>query len=191
MLISKFGTDNIIEDIKDFEDKYKFKFPEQYKKFLIAYNGGETPDSEFRINKIHSDISGFFGLGKADENYNYSQFEKIGHFQGFLEDSVIPIGENTFGDYILLGIGEENNGKVFYRYHDKPKKDIVLTGDFIAFTKKCKSEKIGNIMSIEERKAMLIKNGKEKNITPDWIEAWQEEIDRYANIQQEKLILEG
>jgi len=190
MLISRFCTDNIKEDIKKFEDEYKFEFPEQYKRFLIAYNGGETPDSEFRINKISSDISGFFGLGKADDLYNYSQFEKLGHFQDFLEDSVIPIGENSFGDYILLGIGEENNGKVFYRHHDKPKKDIMLTNDFITFTKKCKSEKIGYIMTIEERKEMLIRNGKEKNITPDWIEAWQEEIDRYANIHQEKLILE-
>jgi len=190
MLISKFVTSNIEEYIEEFETKYKFKFPEQYKKFLIDYNGGETPDTEFRINRISSDISGFYGLGEAKEHYNYSQFEKAGHIQEFLEDDVIPIGENSFGDYVMLGIGESNNGKIFFRYHDRPRKDIELTDDFITFTKKCKSEKIGHIMTIEERKEMLIRNGKEKNITPDWIEAWQEEIDRYSNIYQVELRLE-
>ena len=190
MLISKFDATDIEVYMEDFENKYKFKFPEQYKMFLLKYNGGETPESKFRINKVASHISGFYGLGEADEYHNYSFLEKTNNVTRFLKDDMLPIGYNDFGDYIMLGIGEDNNGKIFFYYHDRPKKYIELSEDFITFTKKCKSEKIGHIMTIEERKELLIKNGKEENITPEWIEAWQEEIDEYANIHQEELILE-
>ena len=90
----------------------------------------------------------------------------------------------------MIGTGKENNGKIFFYYHDRPKKYIELTDDFNTFIKKCKSEKIGHIKTIEERKATLIEHGNEENITPGWIRRWQEEIDRYSNIHQEELILE-
>ena len=98
MLISKFDTSNIESEIETFENKHKFKFPEQYRKFLLKYNDGETPDSDFRINRVESDISGFFGLGKANEYYNYSFFEESNRMVNYLEDDMLPIGENVFGD---------------------------------------------------------------------------------------------
>ena len=190
MLISKFDITNIKEIIDEFENTHMFKFPPQYKNFLVTHNGGETPKSKFKINKISSDIKGFFGLGKAKEDFNYSFFEEFGGISEFIKDDVIPIGMNIFGDYIMIGIHDDNFGKVYFYYHDQPKKYIELTEDFKTFVAKCKSEKIGHIKSIEERKEMLMKSGNEENITADWIEVWQEEIDKYANINQEKLILE-
>ena len=189
MLISKFDTTNIEIHITEFENNYRFKFPEQYKNFLISHNGGETPKSKFKINKVSSDIKGFFGLGKANKHYNYSIFTELEEIQEFIKDNLIPIGLNTFGDYIMIGINKENLGNIYFCYHDQPREYIKLAEDFKTFISKCKSEKIGHIKSIEERKELLIKNGNEENITPGWIEIWQKEIDKYANIKQEKLIL--
>ena len=190
MLIAKFDNNNIEQHIIEFEKKYNFEFPKQYRDFLLKYNGGETLETEFKINSLKSDVRGFYGLGNADEHYHYNFFERIGTLNRFLKDNMIPIASNDFGDYIIMSFSCEKNGEIFFYYHDMPKKYIKLTDDFITFTKKCKSERIGHIMTIEERKELLIKNGKVKNITPDWIEAWQEEIDEYANIHQEELILE-
>jgi len=39
----------------------------------------------------------------------------------WLEDDMLPIGKNTFGDYIILGVGKENNGAIFFLYHDREK----------------------------------------------------------------------
>lgn len=190
MLISKFDNSNIEEHIKEFESKYNFTFPKQYREFLLKYNGGETPKSKFRINRISSDIRGFYGLGGANQYHHYNLFENSGRLTEWIEDSMIPIAVNTFGDYIMIGIGEDNQGKVYFYYHDRPKKYLELTDDLRTFIKKCKSEKIGHIMTIEERKELLIENGNEENITPGWIKVWQEEIDRYKNIHQEELIID-
>lgn len=187
MLISKFDNKDIESKLAEFETKHNFKFPEQYRIFLLKYNGGQTPDTKFRLNRINSDIEGFYGVGEALINYNL--FEEFNSLTDYLEDSMIPIASNSFGDHILIGIGAENNGKIYFKYHDKDKKYIELAEEFIVFVKKCNSEKVGDVRSIEERKKSMIAKGYEKNIDDQLIGIWQAEIDRYGNISQEKIIL--
>lgn len=190
MLISKFNNTDIEMEIENFEHKNNFKFPDMYKEFLLKYNGGETPKSNFKINKISSDIRAFYGLGNADKYYHFNTFEKISCFNDWLQERIIPIATNVFGDYVMIGIGSDNLGKIFFCYHDRPKKLIELTEDFKSFLQRCKSEKIGHIQTVEERKQKLIKNGNEKNITPALIKVWEEQINEYANMHQEEIILE-
>lgn len=190
MLISKFDNTNIEKEIEDFEYKYNFKFPDMYKEFLLKYNGGETPKSEFKISKISSDIRAFYGLGKADKYYHFNTFEKISPFGDWLQENIIPIATNVFGDYVMIGIGNENNGKIFFCYHDRSNKPIELAKNFKEFLKQCKSKKIGHIQTVEERKQKLIKNGNEKNITPALIKIWEEQIYEYANLHQEEIALD-
>lgn len=190
MLISKFDNTNIEKEIEDFEYKYSFEFPDMYKDFLLKYNGGKTPKSEFKINKISSDIRAFYGLGNADKYYHYDTLVKINMFNDWLEEQVIPIATNVFGDYIMIGIGSENNGKIFFCYHDRPNKPIELTKNFKEFLERCKSKKIDHIQTVEERMQKLIKNGNEKNITPALIKIWEDQINEYANMHQEELTID-
>ena len=53
----------------------------------------------------------------------------------------------------------------------------------------CKSEKIGHIRTIEERKKAVIVAGNWSKITGKTIEGWQKEIDKYANINQEEVLI--
>lgn len=190
MLISKFDNTNILSDIKIFEKKYNFDFPKIYRSFLLKYNGGETPKTKFKINRVGSDLRAFYGFGNANEHYHFNTIEKDIHFNEWLQENIIPIATNVFGDYIMIGIKDENSGKVFFRYHDRANKVIELADNFESFINKCKSEKIGHVKSIEERKELLIKNGNAENITDDWIEVWQAEIDKYANMHQEELTID-
>lgn len=189
MLISKFNITNVDKSMNKFEQKYNFMFPVLYKEFLLKYNGGKTPNTSFRIKKISSDLSGFFGFDNAEDYFNYEYVEAIFGFNGWIEDGMLPIGKNVFGDYIMIGLREENEGKIFFVYHDRENKYIELCGDFIEFINKCKSKRIGHIRTIEERKQDMIKNGLEDKITLESLKGWQAEIDRYANICQEELIL--
>jgi len=190
MLISKFDTANISEHIKMFEEKHGFAFPGEYRRFLEKYNGGRTPDTDFRLNKVSSDIRGFYGFGDADKYYNYRSIETIGFFSVWLHDGKVPVASNSFGDYILLGLGEEDSGKVYFFYHDRPKKYIELAADFRSFVGKCKSKKIGHIRTIEERKQGMIDNGLGDEISIESIKGWQAEIDLYSDIHQEELLLD-
>ena len=187
MLISKFDNTDIEQYIEAYETKNEFAFPPQYREFLLKFNGGDTPDTKFKIGKISSDIEGLYGLGNANKFLNYSLFDNMDRIKDFLEDGMIPIGSNAFGDYVVIAVGDEDNGKVFFLYHDRPKQYIELTEDFKAFTSKCKSEKIGHIMTIDERKSLLIANG-EGDIIDDLIDLWQKEIDDYSIMHQEELV---
>ena len=188
MLISKFDNTNIKQHIEEYEAKHSFSFPAQYREFLLKYNGGDTPDTKFKIGRVSSDLKGLYGLGNAGKFLNYAVFDDMDKIKDFIDDEMLPIGSNAFGDYITIGIGKDNNGKVYFLYHDKAKKYIELADDFKEFVSKCKSKKIGHVMTIEERKALLIANGN-KGIIHEMIDVWQAEIDKYGNMRQEELSL--
>lgn len=183
MLISKFNSENILDNILVLEKKFNIQLPYQYRKFLIKYNGGLTPDTAFRLNKISSDIEGFYGFECEDKTFC---FENIS-LKEFIVDKMFPIGINSFGDKILIDLGD---GSVNFLYHDREKKYIKIAEDFASFVSKCKSKKIDHIRTIEERKKALITLGNAHKITSEKIAGWQAEIDLYANIHQEKVILE-
>lgn len=192
MLISKFDNSNINIYLDELEKKYNFIFPEEYKNFLLKYNGGKTPETEFKINGISSDIQGFYGFGNADQYYHFDCLESSGKILEWFDDKMFPIATNVFNDYIMISIDEDEdkNGKIYFYYHDRTKKYIELEQDFKTFVEKCKSKKVGHIRTIEERKEDMIKLGKGDRITPEKIAGWQAEIDEYTRIHQEKLVLD-
>ncbi len=190
MLISKFDNTNIKEHIAAFEKQNNITLPDEYRRFLLKYNGGMTPKTKFRINKISSDIRAFYGLGKADEHYTFQKLtDNMNILADFIKDDMLPIASTSFGDWITVGLKGDDKGGIFFRYHDRPKKHIKLTDSLVEFMSKCRSEKIGHIRSVEERKQSLIENGFAKNITESIIEIWQAEIDEYSGINQEEFEL--
>ena len=186
MLISRFDTTNIEALISEYETKNNFAFPNQYREFLLKYNGGKTPKTKFKINRITSDLKGFYGLGNASEFLNYSIFDSMGRIDDFLEDEMLPISSNVFGDYVTIGVGKDNNGKIFFFYHDRQNKYFELSEDFKTFVNKCKSEKIGHVKTIEERLVAYIERWEEEP-SQTTRKAWQDEIDEKAAINQEEL----
>lgn len=187
MLISKFDNTNVERYIKEYEEKYNLTFPEQYRKFLLKYNGGRTPKTKFKINRVNSGIRALYGFNKADEHYNFDKFRKL---DDFITMNVIPIGGTVFGDYVVIGIGEDNYGKIMFKYHDSPSGPKELTEDFATFVSKCKSDKIGHIPTIEERIELLKKNESWDVLENPPMKTWQNEIDLYSNMNQEELILD-
>ena len=188
MLISKFSTENIEQEIEAFEQKHRFTFPDQYRSFLLKYNGGYTPKTSFKVGRNESDIRGLIGLGAAEKYYNYAYHETFISMDEHLANGFLPIAENSFGDSVLLGLAPHNEGKIYFYYHDRPKKYIELAKDFMTFVKKCKSEPIGHIRSIEERRANMAANGRADMITDGLVSLWQAEIDKFKNLHQEELI---
>ena len=190
MLISKFDNANIEEHITQLEKQYNIVLPEEYKRFLLKYNGGETPNTKFRINKVSSGVRAFYGLGNADKYYNFQKLiDNMNILEDYIEDDMLPIATTDYGDDIVIGIGKEESGSIFFKYHDREKKYIKLANNLCEFTAKCKSEKIGHIETIEERKQRLINKGNAHYITEERIKFWQAEIDEYAHIHQEEFEL--
>ena len=186
MLISKFDTTNIEQKIVGFESKYNIKLPNQYRQFMLRYNGGYTPETILKVGpRREENVSCFYGFGMGEE-YGLDEhcwlMEWIRH--GFL-----PIADEFFGNEYVLGITSRNYGKVYFFDHEEQMVEQVRNSfkDFIA---SCKSEKIGRIASIREREETLIARGLAHNITDALRQAWQEEIDFYGNMVQEPVILD-
>jgi len=188
MLIIKFDNHDVEEKMKAFEGKYHFIFPNQYREFLLKYNGGATPKTEFKIGKINSDFTGFYGFND-DNNFDFQFYVRTKTLGMYLEDRVIPIGSNVSGDTIVLGIAQDNYGQVYFFYHDRPKKYIRLADDVREFISKCKSDTIGSVPTMEEREKTARENGYD-DLIPDLMPIWEEEINKFSNIHQELIIME-
>ena len=57
--IFPFKTDGVITEIEQLEKNYSISLPEKYKEFLLRYNGGDTIDTTFKVEKVRSDIHPF------------------------------------------------------------------------------------------------------------------------------------
>lgn len=185
MLISKWKTENkdIEKEIAELENSLNIKLPEQYRKFLLRYNGGDTPKTEFNIKREASDVRYFLGAGNVEIS-----FSKVYYMEDFLKKGILPIAEDSFGNYISVGIDEDNNGKVYFCDHEKGMRKKVLTETFVEFIRKCKGEKLNpHCRTIEERKKSMIEKG---NPAEDWLrKAWQDEIERYERLKNQEIVI--
>lgn len=185
MLISKFENDDVFEKIIDMERKYGIILPDQYKDFLSKYNGGYTPETKFKIKQVSSDIRGFYGMGNVKLSLN--DFE-LGEW---IEKGILPIACDSFGNYIVIGIHNDNNGKIYFCDHEAGYKTDLISENLKTFLKYCKSEIISakSKWSIKEREEDLIARGRGHVITDGLRKMWQAEIDKYGNMVQEEVRL--
>ncbi len=184
MLISKFDTSGVSEKISQLEERYAINLPPQYKMFLLKYNGGLTPETFFKANKVESDVRAFYGIGNVEYSLDSADLGE------WTKKNYFPIACDSFGNEILIGISEASYGKVFFWDHELSKTQMIAL-DLKTFVKACKSQKINPYAkkSIAEREADLIAKGRGHVITDGLRKAWQDEIDKFGNIEQERVII--
>ena len=196
------------EDVAEFEQSYGVKFPPDYAEFLVKYNGGETLDTHFYYSRrLSSDIEYFYGIGDVEFSVQKDTFPEEIELPELLEQGLFPIGENVFGDYILMRVrskkqaglfqwiksfGKDPSGSVYFCIHDEGFEKHKLTNSFKAFIEKCESEEVDineYTTPIAEREADLISRGYGANIDDFLRKSWQEEIDRYTGAVLEEVVL--
>lgn len=191
LLISKFDNSEVEEGIKRIEYRYNIELPEDYKKFLLKYNGGKTPDTVFNTKKESSDIRAFHGVCNADKYYNIEE-NLSGNIADIYEEKIekgyLTIAEDSFGNDICIGISEKKYGKIYF-YDHEIQKFTKIYNDFKEFISKIKSEEF-YMPTIEERIAGRLELGVETAPDDPLIELWIEEIERYKDFTQEEVILD-
>ncbi|MGT2743052.1 SMI1/KNR4 family protein [Streptococcus plurextorum] len=115
--IEKFGSAKI-EDIHELEKKFNLVLPEDYKQFLLNFNGGETIDYELnkiRIPKIDDEINLdlLFGVRPDEQGVDIQKWTED-YIDDLLECSLI-IGDTIQHGFIIIWIsGDENQGIYYY-----------------------------------------------------------------------------
>lgn len=189
MLISKFLNDtNVNSKIVTIMKKYDLYFEQKYIDFINKYNGGLTPKTDICIKRKKYDVRGFLGFDCVNKLYDFELILDEDKVVERLIEKFFPIACNDFDDYYyLLGTSTKRN-QVVLMHHDS---NIVenISDSFEDMINNGKSQKIGHIRIIEERKNDMIKVGLGDKITDVSIACWQKEIDRFKDINQELIKL--
>ena len=187
MLISKFDTTDIEIRVADFEREYGISFPEQYRAFMLRYNGGNTPKTKLRFDRKSYDLRALFGIDA--EQYPLGRCYTRNTSDECIGRGFLPVGGDVFGNFFAIGIDNEKRGKMYFLNHERNFAATLLCDSFNEFIAVGKSEKIGHIPTIEERKQILKDNGNLHLFNPQMLAGWQAEIDRYKGIHQEEIII--
>ncbi|MGX7418013.1 SMI1/KNR4 family protein [Carnobacterium gallinarum] len=186
--IVKFDNTDVSNEVSDFEQKYDLQLPDSYKKFLLKYNGGNTPKSTFKINGVSSDIRAFYGFKNATKEYNFSYLVEMSYFEELLENHYLPIATDSFGNQIVITISEKNNGEIYFFDSEKSEYEY-LTKTLEDFFDNVKSKKFV-VRSIEERINGMKESDIDIEVDEELLGLWQSEIDKYLDGKQEKVLLD-
>lgn len=179
MLISKFGATDIDERLEEYEDFIGKEIPDQMRKFLEKYNGGETPNTQFKSGNISTDIKAFYGLGNV--KYSLNKVKPI-EIKAMI---FLPFACDSFGNEMIIDL---SSGIVCFMDHERDNITQVAD-DFRTFIKFCESKAINPaaVKSVEEREADLVKRGRGNVVTEALRDMWRAEIEKYSGIKQEEV----
>ena len=125
MLIKSYGNPFSESDLKTIEMYLEFKFPEQYKIFLINHNGGEIDKKIFCFKNDSTDgsvLDRLFGF-VPNEYKNILVYYRI--YKNRIPKYMFPIGYDPFSNLIILSIKGVDRGKVYFWDHDFEVEDGV------------------------------------------------------------------
>jgi ankyrin repeat protein len=107
-----------IKDLDKFERKNKITFPEDYKKFLLKFNGG-YPEPNFYL------CGEGFGINTKFKEQK-EEVVQIVDFTGldgsFLASDIVPkniftIGEDNAGNYFCISVAGDDKGNIYFCNH--------------------------------------------------------------------------
>jgi hypothetical protein len=104
--------------LEEFERRIHFSLPQDYRAFLLEYNGGQPVPSFFWIKpgKDGSAIYQFYGLHDGPKHLSidtYAGQERYG-----IPSSMLPIGDDGLGNFICIGTSPVNQGNIYFLDHD-------------------------------------------------------------------------
>jgi hypothetical protein len=114
-----------VAQIAAYEQRYGLQLPEDYKAFLLAYNGGRPEPSNFKICNFKNNpvgrVKAFLGIGRSPDFWNLDYFFR--EIPNALPKEVQPIASTSGPDYVVLSIGKNDFGTVYYwDAYNAPKK---------------------------------------------------------------------
>ena len=108
--------------IREFEQLTKLELPNEYKKWLLTYNGGKPKieDTFYFIHPIDKNekvggINYFYALYEGEVSNLYKTYIT---FLNRIPAELIPIADNGCGDQICLGIKGKHLNKVYFWGHE-------------------------------------------------------------------------
>lgn len=128
-------------DIEDLEKTLQVNLPAQYRRFLIAYNGGVPVPDVVDVEGVPgspTDIQVFFGIDQAIESsdliWNWQTFS------GRIPETLLPIACDSGGNLFCLSLSAGALGHVFFVDLEQESLNTYLVAEeFDTFLQKIRS----------------------------------------------------
>jgi len=107
------------KDIQDFETSNSIELTDNYKEFLLKWNGGIPSPSTFIISEEEKDVSGvnyFYSIGDSDSDNDLEVFLDILRLR--LPEGFISIADDPVGNAILSGISGPHYDQIYFWDHE-------------------------------------------------------------------------
>ncbi len=192
MLISKYKVKDTTKQLEKYEENLGCKFPDQYRQFIVEYNGGELWDTTLNIENFGNSIEYFYGFVKASEYHSINnKYVKDIQKEFLTPQQVLGIAELGGGDVLAVGISENNRGMMYYSNHDEGYKVTKIADSFKNLLNVIESTPIDksslehpeDIIRIQSQK--LGKEINEKTIAVYW-----KQYNDLLNLEQEEVIID-
>ena len=119
--MTRTGPEISNKEVTDLEERIQYKLPQEYKNFLLRYNGGEpapyffsVPDWEYK----QSLVSELKGINPNSVGLDLVRIFEIKQYD--LPKGVISIGSDPGGNLILINL---INGKIYFWDHENVPND--------------------------------------------------------------------
>lgn len=113
------------ERVSAFEAKLGRRLPDDYREFLLLYNGGQPKPSVFRFGdrkRPYTDSSVEWFLSLYDGEI-YSLERVIKSLRDRIPPDTLPIAYDPFGNIVLLGLHGDVRDKVYFWDHEREPDD--------------------------------------------------------------------
>jgi hypothetical protein len=105
-------------DITNFEKNNALKLPEDYKNFMLQYNGGYPMPNSFKIKKYGASMMDcFYGINAKTDIRDMEYNKKI--YKKRVPKEFLIIGADQLGNLILIGIKDKYINKIYFWWHEE------------------------------------------------------------------------
>ena len=113
-----------VDDLSNLEQQVTKKLPDSLKQLLLKHNGGHPYPSKFKVQWKDQDWADGYNVGSFGDFYSINEDDEVGdffeHFQSFegrIPASTLAIAHLSGGDLLLIGVDDDNKGKIYYWAH--------------------------------------------------------------------------
>jgi len=114
---NEFGQLSELE-LADFEKANNVSLPNDYRNFLLHYNGGKPEPG--RVRNPGTTLTYLLGMHNGD--HYASLYKHIESYRLRLPFSTLPIGTDPFGNLFIMSIHQEGLGHIYFWDHEREPK---------------------------------------------------------------------
>lgn len=107
------------QELGVFEKGISIELPDDYRSFLLNYNGGKPVPSFFWIqpDEDGDSICQFYGLHDGPQHLRIDKSQ--GNNDYGIPDLLIPIGDDGLGNFICIGVTKSIYGEIYFLDHEE------------------------------------------------------------------------